>query len=136
MFNIHLVDKFPDGFEQAPALEGVGEEVMGDPAHAANDLVQVAGRLVEDGFVLRVFDIDIADVELDGGKERAEAIMQIARDTFAFILPDGDLGEDLFSLKAHIAAVVADDGNEEINNDNCYDQSEKQRNIQDLILHL
>ena len=62
--------------------------------------------------------------------------MQIARDAFALIFPDGDLGEDLFPLQAHVAAVVPDDGNEEIDNNNCYDQSEKQRNIQDLIFHL
>jgi hypothetical protein len=42
--------------------------------------------------------------------------MQVAGDPLALVLTDGDLGEDLFSLQAHISAVMADDGYEEIDN--------------------
>jgi len=61
--------------------------------------------------------------------------MEVAGDTFALVLPDGDLGEDLLALEQHIAAMVTDNGNKEVQDNDRDDQSEEKRNIQDLTFH-
>ena len=61
--------------------------------------------------------------------------MQIIGDPFAFILPDGDLGKDLFPLQPHITPVITDDAHKEIN-DNYGDNYRKENgDIQDLVFH-
>jgi hypothetical protein len=108
---------------------------MGDAPHAADDIVQVARRLLQDLTVGRLVDVDAADIEFHGRQEGTEAIVQVIGNPLAFIFPDGDFGKDLFPLQFHIPAMIPDDGYEEVDNDYCYYQRYQQRNIKDLVFH-
>src|SRR5579863_1173723 len=116
LFALHLLDELPDGFDEPFSFKGIREEVMRNAAHAADDLVQVPGRFVEDFTVGGGFDVDTANVKFYRGKQRTEAVMQIPRNPFAFVFTDGDLGKDLLSLQPHIPAVIPDNGYEEVDN--------------------
>ena len=61
--------------------------------------------------------------------------MEVSRNPLAFVFPDGDLGKDLLTLQSHIAAVIPDDGYEEIDNDYGNNQRYQQRDIKDSVLH-
>ena len=136
LFEADLAYEFPDGFYQPLSFQCIGQEVMRYLAHAADDLVQVSGSLFQHCPVLGMFDVYAADIELDGGKQGAEAIVQVARDPFAFVLPDGDFRKDPFPLQPHVSSVIADNGSKKVDN-YCSDNYRKENsNIQDLAFHL
>ncbi len=135
LFTFYLLDEFPDGFDQPLSFKGIGQQVMGNAPHAADDLVQVACRFVEDLPVGGSFDVDTADIQFYRGKEGTKAVMEVSCNPLAFVFPDGDLGKDLFALQSHIPAVIPDDGYEEVDNYYGNNQRYQQRDIEDLVFH-
>src|SRR6185312_6166406 len=135
LFPFHLLDEFAYRLDEAFPLERVREQVVRDPAHAADDLVEVAGGLVEDLAVGVGSDIDTADVEFHSRKERAEAVVQVPGDAFPLVLADSDLGEDLFALEPHIPAVIPDNADKKIDNDYGNNHRYHQRDIKDPVFH-
>src|ERR1700743_2507018 len=95
VFGIDLVDEFADRLEQPPPFKGVWQQIVGDAAHAADDLIQVTAGLGQDQPVRFIQDIHAADIELYRGQKRPQAVVQIYGDAFALVLADGDLGKDL-----------------------------------------
>src|SRR5882757_5953340 len=109
---------------------------MGYPPHAANDIIEISGGLFQDFLVLGMEDIHATDIEFDGSQQRTEAIVQVAGDTLAFVLPYGDFRKDLLPLQSHVSPVMAYNGSKKVDDYCSNNYRKKNSNIQDLVFHL
>ena len=61
---VDLVNEFPDSLQQPLPLQRTRQKIVRNTPHAADDLIQVARRLIQDDPVRRNTDVYAADVQL------------------------------------------------------------------------
>jgi hypothetical protein len=116
--------KFLDGFQQSFAFKGIGKEVVGYLAHAADDFIDVFARFVDNYLVGWIIYFNAVNIELDRRQDRAQPVVQVRGNALSFIFLDRYFGQDTFFLQANVPAVVAHDGNNKVGDDDANQQGQ------------